>query len=138
MKTRPTPPGITDLTGLTFGLVTVVGFTDDDRARWLVRCACGYEDIRTTKALVPEVRKPNHRCTAYQPPTIELELESPAPEPTIRKVPERGVCGKMRFSSEKMARKAIVHRLNRGSNCNKLRAYFCKPCKAWHMTSLFK
>lgn len=47
-------------------------------------------------------------------------------------------CGKMCFSSAKMAKSAMRRRLNIGANTDRLRTYFCDVCTAWHLTSSFK
>lgn len=62
-----------------------------------------------------------------------LITESMSLRSAVRKDNE---CHKTCYGSESAAKKAIRHRLRRGSNTNFLRAYFCKICKAWHMTSV--
>lgn len=53
--TKRVPFGV-DLTGLKVGRLTVIGLADlDERkaksAAWVVRCACGYYEIRRSKSL---------------------------------------------------------------------------------------
>ena len=53
---KPKPPGMADLTGARFGRMAVVGFLGkatpkSEKARWLVRCACGDYEARTARAV---------------------------------------------------------------------------------------
>lgn len=57
ISTVPVPkqPGFIDLTGVTFGRMKVVGyvgrFMNGNRGMWLVRCACGRYETRSSHAI---------------------------------------------------------------------------------------
>lgn len=44
-------PCFTDLTGVKFGRLTVLGISAEVLARWVVRCVCGTYGLRTAKAI---------------------------------------------------------------------------------------
>jgi hypothetical protein len=46
--------------------------------------------------------------------------------------------GKVSFRSEGQAKAAARSRLNKGSNCGKLRTYRCPDCSLYHITSSFR
>jgi hypothetical protein len=53
-----------------------------------------------------------------------------------RTPPEKGICGKSVFPSERNCKDAIKHRLRAGfGGTSFLRAYFCDQCAGWHMSS---
>ena len=123
-----------DLTGARQGKLTVVGFSEGLKARWVVKCECGFYEIRTTQA----IKNPNNGndcCSECHMKPAMPEL-APPPEP-IRRVHERGVCGKMSFKSEKAAKQAARARLRKGANCDRLRVYLCPVCHRFHMSSTF-
>lgn len=127
-------PTATDHTGRRFGKLTVRG-TTEGKLRWVCECDCGAFEIRTTKAVVNPANNAD-ACPKCRDRKEPKEILEPT-QPVLRKPPERGVCGKMKFKSESGAKQAARNRLKRGANCNKLRVYFCKPCAAWHLSSTF-
>ena len=53
-----------------------------------------------------------------------------------RKLPDKGICGKSVYISERHVSDAINHRLKKGfGGTSILRSYYCDMCNAWHMTS---
>jgi len=48
------------------------------------------------------------------------------------------VNGKVSFTSEGQAKQAARARLNKGSNCGRLRTYRCPECSLYHITSSFR
>lgn len=55
--------------------------------------------------------------------------------PSAGSSPVIGACGKHTFSSKSQCRRAIVNRLEKGSDTDRLIAYFCHTCHGWHMSS---
>jgi hypothetical protein len=52
------------------------------------------------------------------------------------KKPKQGACGKSVYQSQSNCDEAIKHRLrSKFGGTSFLRAYFCKTCAAWHMSS---
>lgn len=58
LRTFPDNPVALDLRGLRYGRLAVIGLLDDrtfnrksDKARWVVRCACGLFEVRSAKAI---------------------------------------------------------------------------------------
>lgn len=125
------PYNQTDLTGTTQGKLTVVGYA----CNWIVRCECGIYENRKSKALL---NKSNDKdaCAECRKASAKLLLSAPV---VIRNhTPTKiGSCGKQTFKSEKACKAAIHNRLNKGSNCDKLRSYFCRDCRGYHMSSSF-
>lgn len=46
-----------------------------------------------------------------------------------------GACGKVNFPTEKMVNERRRVLLQHKGNTSFLRAYYCKTCRAWHLTS---
>lgn len=123
-----------DLTGHRQGRFSVVGFAAGVKARWVVKCDCGFFEIRSTQAL----KNPNNGkdcCSECRKAPSKQELVPPPEQ--VHRVHERGSCGKMNFRSEKAAKQAARARMKKGANCDKLRVYFCPTCHQYHMSSTF-
>jgi hypothetical protein len=61
-------------------------------------------------------------------------IPSQKPPKTSRQGKVNG-CGKTSYTSEKHAKQAARHRLNKGANVSRLRAYRCNTCNLWHLSS---
>ena len=123
-----------DLTGTQQGRLVVLGLAEEPKVRWVVRCTCGFYETRTTQA----IKNPNNNKDACSECKMKPAMPDlpPPPEP-VRRVHERGVCGKMTFKSEKAAKQAARARLRKGANCDRLRVYLCPVCHRYHMSSTF-
>lgn len=119
-----------DLTGTTKGKLTVVGYSSG----WIARCECGLFEVRSYKTLTTSTAPDScFQCRFKEEKPLLVE-----PTITFNHTPNRvGACGKQTFKSEKACKAAINHRLKRGSNCSRLRAYFFRDCRGWHFTSQF-
>lgn len=117
-----------DITGQIKDKLTVVGYLGG--GKWAVECECGNFEYRKIKAL-RNAENRDEKC--YQCRSIIPE----PPAPTYKEPPPRTGCGKVVYTSQSAAKKAIISRLRKGANCGKLRAYFCKSCARWHMSSNF-
>lgn len=49
-------------------------------------------------------------------------------------MPRRNPCGKVTYRSRRAILKALEH-MGTGENRNEIRAYYCRKCPGWHMTS---
>lgn len=124
-----------NLTGRRQGKLAVLGLSDSGKLRWVCQCDCGNLVIRKPQALLNAKNTVDACDQCRKTPPREI-LEPIAP--VKNKPPERRGCGKMCFASESAIKKAIKSRLRKGANCGKLRSYFCKDCKAFHMSSVFR
>ncbi|WP_168169281.1 hypothetical protein [Kushneria phosphatilytica] len=52
-QTRVVPSGMPNLTGMKRGRMTVIGLLADEskKAKWVVRCVCGWYETRSSKAI---------------------------------------------------------------------------------------
>lgn len=53
---------IGNITGQTFGQLTVIGLSSQRKGRWVVQCTCGFYDMRARKALVGATEQKQLRC----------------------------------------------------------------------------
>ncbi len=52
LKTRPTPKGTVDLSGMRSGRFTVIGVSSDSaKLKWVVRCSCGNFEVRSARCI---------------------------------------------------------------------------------------
>jgi hypothetical protein len=75
----------------------------------------------------------------WHPEPIEsiVDAEEATGEPVEYKSSHRSSCGKSAYTSERAAKQAMRHRLNKGANVSRLRCYKCDECGFYHMTSRF-
>lgn len=64
-----------------------------------------------------------------------LLIQPGNPSARINSQPKVGVCGKHTFNTQGQCERAIVNRLNKANDADRLIAYFCNKCHGWHMSS---
>lgn len=70
------------------------------------------------------------------PEKVDYEKAVRLTKQRIRPKGRKGPCGKTCYSSEQNANNATHSMLkSKRANTSFLRAYFCKRCRAWHMSS---
>jgi hypothetical protein len=93
LPTFPLPTGMVGLipVGLKVGRLTVIGYggAGRDRARWVVRCACGMYGHQRTRSLRAEHHRARAMCLrcnyleevkAGRHPVVPLRADSPKPQ----------------------------------------------------------
>ena len=58
LQTKPTPFGVSDLSGVRFARFLVIGLSADFPGKWVVRCSCGKFSMRRAKT----IKNPLNTC----------------------------------------------------------------------------